>query len=30
MHGDGHDTIDNARDFAYKCFSRYLLENYEL
>ncbi len=25
IHGDGHDTVDDVREFAYKWFDRYLL-----
>ena len=26
MHGDGHDTVDDVREFAYKWFDRFLLK----
>ncbi len=26
IHGDGHDTVDDVRDYAYKWFDRYLLK----
>ncbi|MBC7888730.1 MAG: dienelactone hydrolase family protein [Ferruginibacter sp.] len=27
IHGDGHDTIDDVREYAYKWFDRYLLKD---
>jgi hypothetical protein len=26
IHGDGHDTVDDVREYAYKWFDRYLLK----